>query len=76
MLDPYAPQRQTTWSLRLLGLRFIAAMPWLMLLQALPRISAFLKYATGRWNRDWVKTSRTVEVEMEPEPSSAAETAA
>lgn len=61
MLSRYAPQpmgRAESWWL---SLQFILAMPWLMALQAWPRIAAFCKYASGCYSQDWQKTTRTAE---------------
>ncbi len=65
LLNRYAPRpmsRRTTW---VWGLCFIAAMPLLMVLQALPRMMAFGKYVTGVYSRDWQKTPRTAEPSRE-----------
>jgi hypothetical protein len=36
-------------------------MPWLILLQAQPRLVALYKYLSGSGNESWVKTRRTIE---------------
>ena len=69
MLNKYCPTRQEKWALRLLTLQFVLAMPWLILLQAQPRIVALWKYATHQHNGHWAKTTRTVEADTEPSPA-------
>jgi len=61
MLDRYAPVQSTRPAKWLISLQFILAMPWLMALQAWPRMAAFFKYATGSCNQEWKKTTRTIE---------------
>jgi cellulose synthase/poly-beta-1,6-N-acetylglucosamine synthase-like glycosyltransferase len=66
LLNKYRQTPQKKWRLGLLGLQFILAMPWLIFLQAQPRITAFFRYLTGWHNGNWEKTRRTVEVRWEP----------
>lgn len=65
MLNTYNPTPQKKRVMWLLSLKFIVAMPWLILLQAQPRISAFVKYASGQNNEHWEKTERTLELVWE-----------
>jgi hypothetical protein len=62
MIDGYAPvptPRSAQW---LISLQLFVAMPWLMILQAAPRLIALIQYSTGQYSRDWEKTPRTVEI--------------
>jgi len=69
MLNKYCPVRQEKWAMRLLTLRFVVAMPWLILLQAQPRIVAMWKYLTRQHSGHWAKTVRTAETRAEPAPA-------
>jgi hypothetical protein len=66
LLNRYAPRPQDARSLLVLRLKFMAAIPWLMVVQAQPRITGCWKYLFGRSPRDWVKTPRTTEALPEP----------
>jgi len=61
MLNRYATVQMSRGQSWWLSLQFILAMPWLMALQAWPRMAAFFKYATGSCNQEWKKTTRTIE---------------
>jgi cellulose synthase/poly-beta-1,6-N-acetylglucosamine synthase-like glycosyltransferase len=61
LLNGYAPRLQDARSLLVLRLMFLAAIPWLMVVQAQPRITGCWKYFFGRATRDWEKTPRTTE---------------
>lgn len=62
MLDPYAPVPATRSAKWLWSLQLFLAMPWLMIVQAVPRLSALIQYGTGRYGREWQKTPRTAEI--------------
>lgn len=66
MLNKYCPTRQGKWALRLLTLQFILVMPWLILLQAQPRLVALWKYMARQHTGHWAKTRRTIEAPTEP----------
>ena len=62
LIKKYAPVKQQTWAeARIHQMHFILLMPWLILLQAQPRLVALYKYITGSGNNSWVKTERTIE---------------
>jgi cellulose synthase/poly-beta-1,6-N-acetylglucosamine synthase-like glycosyltransferase len=72
MLEKYGSTVEKRWSARRLHeLQFMLAMPWLMLVQAQPRLVAFYKYLTGSTNQSWVKTRRTIEKPMKWQPALA-----
>jgi cellulose synthase/poly-beta-1,6-N-acetylglucosamine synthase-like glycosyltransferase len=62
LLKKYAPVNQQPWDgHRIHQWKFILYMPWLILLQAQPRLVAFYMYLTGSSPKSWVKTTRTQE---------------
>ena len=62
MLRKYDPKQNTSWRTRRIHeLKFMLAMPWIIILQARPRLTAFWKYVFGAGNYAWVKTERTPE---------------
>lgn len=62
MLNKYGPMKHRDWAqCRIHQLHFIVAMPWLILLQAQPRLVALFKYLAGSGNDSWIKTRRTIE---------------
>lgn len=62
LIKKYAPHHNKNYRwYRIDQLQFIFAMPWLILLQALPRLLALFKYLTGFEKEKWVKTKRTAE---------------
>jgi cellulose synthase/poly-beta-1,6-N-acetylglucosamine synthase-like glycosyltransferase len=62
MLKKYLPAEYENWDhSRIHQLYFIVAMPWLILMQAQPRLLALYQYLTGSGPDVWVKTRRSVE---------------
>jgi len=61
LLNRYDPGPQAARSLLMLRLKFMTALPWLMVVQAQPRITGCWKYLFGRLTHDWEKTPRTKE---------------
>lgn len=62
LIKKYAPVKQQNWAQCCNHqLQFILSMPWLILLQAQPRLVAFYKHIAGCRNEPWVKTMRTIE---------------
>lgn len=57
----YGPIAGSRLELARLRLLFALSMPWLMILQAQPRIVAFYKYLFHDHEVDWEKTPRTIE---------------
>jgi cellulose synthase/poly-beta-1,6-N-acetylglucosamine synthase-like glycosyltransferase len=63
MLSPYGPTRApTAWATLYERLCFILAMPWLMIVQARPRVSALWKFLKNGGYGEWIKTARTKEI--------------
>jgi hypothetical protein len=66
LLAKYGQFKQDTWAVRRVReLKFVFAVPWLMFLQAQPRITALYKYLTGSKDAKWEKTRRTMERQVE-----------
>ncbi len=61
MLNPHRTRPAGRLSNGWLSVQFVAAMPWLMVIQAVPRITALTCYLAGQKNPAWSKTPRTAE---------------
>jgi cellulose synthase/poly-beta-1,6-N-acetylglucosamine synthase-like glycosyltransferase len=66
LLNPLAPNPMGRRALIGLRLLFILVMPWLMLVQAWPRLAGFAKHLAGLRSTEWQKTPRTIERLPEP----------
>ena len=65
MLSSYSQYEWANNWQRMLRIQFVLAMPWLILLQAQPRIVAFSKWLIGNHDGHWYKTKRTIEEDTE-----------
>jgi len=65
-LYPYGPVAANRRELARLRILLALSMPWLMVLQAQPRIVAFYKYLFRDHDADWEKTPRTIEQIVAP----------
>ncbi|MEI7900217.1 MAG: glycosyltransferase family 2 protein [bacterium] len=66
LLNRYQPQPACRLSNGWLSVQFVVAMPWLMIMQAMPRITALTCYLTGWKYPVWCKTPRTDETCQAP----------